>query len=153
MSVQPEGPPLIGALLRLPWEVARRRLLEALHEAGFTDLTPAHLTVLLYPGPQGLRPSDVAADRQMTRQSVNYLLGQIEALGYLERRSDPDDQRSKRLALTPRGRRAGRVMRQAMTDLEEEWAARLGPERFAELKALLADLAGLAYPTPRPTGA
>lgn len=150
MPVQPLGPPLIGALLRLPWEEARRRLLDALHAAGFTDLNSAHLSILLYPGPQGLRPSDLAADRQMSRQSVNYLLGQVEALGYLERRSDPDDQRSKRLALTTRGTRAAVVMRKAMTDLEQEWAEQLGSQRFADLKALLTDLGRIAAPE-RPT--
>lgn len=146
MPVQPLGPPLIGALLRLPWEAARRRLLEALHAAGFTDLNAAHLSILLYPGPQGLRPSDLASGRQMSRQSVNYLLGQVEAFGYLERRSDPDDQRSKRLALTTRGTRASAVMRTAMADLEQEWAEQLGSRRFAQLKALLSDLGDIAAP-------
>lgn len=143
MSLQPVGPPLIGALLRLPWEAARQRLIDALHGAGFTDLNPSHLSILLYPGPQGLRPSDLAADRQMSRQSVNYLLGQVEELGYLERRSDPDDQRSKRIALTPRGRRAATVMRQSIVDLEHEWSDELGAARFAELKALLTDLGAI----------
>ena len=152
MPVQPLGPPLIGALLRLPWEEARRRLLDALHAAGFTDLNVAHLSILLYPGPQGMRPSDLAADRQMSRQSVNYLLGQVEALGYLERRSDPDDQRSKRVALTPRGRRAAVVMRRAMTALEQEWADQLGARRFADLKALLTDLGEIVAPHAGGTG-
>jgi len=151
VSVQPLGPPLIGALLRLPWEAARRRLLDALHAAGFTDLNASHLSILLYPGPQGLRPSDLAADRQMSRQSVNYLLGQVEALGYLERRSDPHDQRSKRLALTPRGRRAAVVMRKSMADLEKEWADELGATRFTDLKALLTDLGGIVAPHPEAT--
>ena len=143
--------PLIGALLRIPWEAARRRLLDGLHAAGYTDLHASHLTILLYPGPHGLRPSDLAAERQMTRQAVNYLLGQVEDLGYLERRSDPDDQRSKRIALTPRGRRAVAIMRQTMVDLENEWARELGTERFTELKGLLTDLGWLAASRPEAT--
>jgi DNA-binding MarR family transcriptional regulator len=79
----------------------------------------------------------------MSRQALNYILGQVEELGYLERRSDPDDQRSKRIALTPRGRRAGEVMRKTVLDLEREWSERLGAERFAELKGLLAELSEL----------
>lgn len=154
MSLRPLGPPLIGALLRLPWEAARQRLLDALHAAGFTDLNASHLTILLYPGPQGLRPSDIAAQRQMSRQAVNYLLGQVEQLGYLERHGDRDDQRSKRIELTPRGRRAATVMRQSMVDVEQEWSDELGAARFAELKELLSDLGSLVAthpdtPTPR----
>jgi hypothetical protein len=47
------GPPLIGALLRMPWELVQRRMLERLHEHGFDDLDAAHLNVFQYPGPQG----------------------------------------------------------------------------------------------------
>jgi DNA-binding MarR family transcriptional regulator len=133
---------LIGALLRLPYEVVRRRLLDGLHAAGFTDLTAAHLTVMLYPPSAGQHPSDLALQRGMSRQALNYVLGQVEELGYVERRSDPDDQRSKRIALTPRGRRAGEVMRKTVLELEREWSEQLGAERFAELKRLLAELGG-----------
>ncbi len=139
MQEQPQQ--LIGALLRIPWEIARQRLLDALHAAGFTDLYVAHMAVLLYPGPHGKRPSDLAAQRGMTRQAVNYLLGQIEELGYIERRDNPDDRRSKLVALTPRGRKVVVVMRGAMVELEQEWSEQLGPLRFAQLKAMLAELA------------
>jgi DNA-binding MarR family transcriptional regulator len=140
-NTQPE--PLIGALLRIPWEVARQRLLDGLHAAGFTDLNASHLAILVYPGPQGLRPSELAAQRQMSRQAVNYLLGQVEELGYLERRSDPDDRRSKRIALTSRGESARAVIRDSVAGLEREWAEALGARRFAQLKDLLADLGAL----------
>ena len=145
---QPLGPPLIGALLRLPWEAARRRLLDGLHAAGFTDLNASHLTILLYPGPQGLRPSDLAAERQMSRQAVNYLLGQVEELGYVERRADPDDQRSKRIVLTSRGLRAAESMREAIAELEQEWANDLGVARFGELKEMLIDLSAIVASHP-----
>ncbi|HVP01010.1 MAG TPA: MarR family transcriptional regulator [Solirubrobacteraceae bacterium] len=137
------GPPLIGALLRIPWEEVHRRLLDGLHAAGFTDLHAAHLSVLLYPGPDGLRPSDLAAQRQTSRQAMNYLLGQVEELGYIERRADPADQRARRIALTPRGRKAGQVMRDTTDELEREWSRALGQARFDELKASLAELAAL----------
>jgi DNA-binding MarR family transcriptional regulator len=149
VSLQHFGPgtanePLIGALLRLPWEVVRQRLLDGLHAAGYSDLSASHLSILLYPGPEGLRPTDLAERRQMSRQAVNYLVGQVEQLGYFERRSDPDDQRSKRIALTPRGRAAGKVMRETMAELERDWSERMGGERFAELKELLSELAAIS---------
>ena len=140
--------PLIGALLRIPWEIARERLLDSLHAAGFTDLNVSHLAILLYPGPHGLRPSELAAQRQMSRQAVNYLLGQIEELDYLERRSDPADQRSKLITLTPRGRKIIPVMRNAMIDLEHEWSTGLGAARFADLRTLLIDLSALVASNP-----
>src|SRR4029434_8845321 len=95
---QPFGPPLIGALLRMPWEAVQRRMLERLHERGFDDLDTPHLNVFQYPGPQGARPSELAARLRMSKQALGYLLGELERLGYLERRPDPDDLRSKRVA-------------------------------------------------------
>jgi hypothetical protein len=73
----------------------------------------AHLNVFRYPGPDGTRPSKLAARLRMTKQAVNYLLGELERLGYLERRPDRDDARSKRIALTRRGRATVPVIRDA----------------------------------------
>jgi DNA-binding MarR family transcriptional regulator len=136
----PFGPPLIGALLRMPWEEVQRRMLERLHESGFDDLDAAHLNVFQYPGPQGARPSDLAARLRISKQALNYLLGSLERLGYLERRPDPSDLRSKRLALTPRGTAAINVIRDAVGEIETAWTQRLGPGRFAQLRSLLLDL-------------
>src|ERR1044072_1145413 len=91
------GPPLIGALLRMPWEQVLRRMLAHLHEQGFDDLDAPHLNLVLYPGPQGAPTAELAARRGMSKKAVIYLLGELERLGYLERRPDPDDARSKRV--------------------------------------------------------
>jgi DNA-binding MarR family transcriptional regulator len=137
---EPPGPPLIGALLRFPWEAVQRHMLERLHEHGHDDLDAAHLVVFQYPGPQGSRPSDLAARLRISKQALNHLLGQLERLGYLERGPDPDDRRSKRIALTPRGVAAIGVIRRAVEEIEADWARRLGSRRFAQLRALLLDL-------------
>ena len=137
---QPSAPPLIGALLRIPWEAVQRHMLERLHERGFDDLDAAHLNVFQYPGPQGARPSELAARLRISKQALNYLLGELERLGYLERRPDPDDLRSKRVALTPRGTSAINVIREAVGEVETAWAQQLGAERFTQLRNLLIDL-------------
>src|SRR5215218_723420 len=134
---RPFGPPLIGALLRMPWEAVQRHMLERLHERGFADFDAAYLNVFQYPGPQGARPSELAARLRISKQALNYLLGELERLGYLERRPDPDDLRSKRIALTPRGIAAVGVIREAVGEMETTWAQQLGPRRFAQLRDLL----------------
>src|SRR5881397_1003461 len=139
-EAEPFGPPLIGALLRIPWEVVQRHMLERLHEGGFGDFDAAYLNVFQYPGPQGARPSELAARLRISKQALNYLLGELERLGYLERRPDPDDLRSKRIALTPRGVSIIPVIRGAVGEVETEWARQLGRERFDKLRSLLVDL-------------
>src|SRR5436309_13194899 len=134
------GPPLIGALLRMPWEAVQRHMLERLHERGFADFDAAYLNVFQYPGPQGARPSELAARLRISKQALNYLLGELERLGYLERRPDPDDLRSMRVALTSRGTSAISVIREAGGEMETTWAQQLGPEYFAQLRGLLLEL-------------
>jgi DNA-binding MarR family transcriptional regulator len=139
-STFPLGPPLLGALLRMPVDVIRARMLAALHEQGFADLIPAHMIVLRYPGPDGLRPVEIAAQTGMTKQALNYLLGQLESYGYLERVEDADDQRSKRVRMTERGYAAGRVMRGAVSEVEAEFAAVYGSDELESLRSVLARL-------------
>jgi DNA-binding MarR family transcriptional regulator len=137
---QQPAPPLIGALLRLPWEAVQRHMLERLHERGFADFDAAYLNVFQYPGPQGARPSDLAGRLRISKQALNHLLGQLEKLGYLERRLDPDDLRSKRITLTARGNSAIRVIREAVAEIESSWAHQLGTKRVAQLRQLLLDV-------------
>ena len=115
-------------------------MLERLHERGFDDLDAAHLHLFQYPGPQGARPSELAARLRMSKQAVNYLLGELERMGYLERRADPADRRSKRVALTARGIAAIGVIREAVAEMETRWKRQLGSKRFSDLRALLVEL-------------
>ncbi len=133
-------PPLIGALLRIPFETVRDRMLAGLHERGYTDLVAAHLDVFQYPGPENARPIELATQTRMSKQALNYLLGQLEQLGYLTREADNSDQRSKRIRLTPRGRAATRAIREIVGEVEAEWQEQLGPRKFAQLRHLLAQL-------------
>jgi DNA-binding MarR family transcriptional regulator len=131
---------MIGALMRLPWEAVLQRLLRALHEHGFDDIEGPQLGVLLWPGPEGMRPSDLAARMRVSKQALNYLLRDLERRGYLERRPDPDDRRSRRIGLTDRGRALIPVLRGAVAETEREWAAALGDDRFGQLRELLVEL-------------
>ena len=115
-------------------------MLERLHERGFGDFDAAYLNVFQYPGPQGARPSELAARLRISKQALNYLLGELERLDYLERRPDPDDLRSKRVALTLRGTSAISVIRDAVSEIETTWTQQLGAEHFAQLRELLLKL-------------
>ena len=78
----------------------------------------------------------------MTRQAMNYLLGELERLGYLIRRDDPDDRRSKRVHLTERGGRWRGRSAGPSAGSRREWEQELGADRFARLRELLIDLNG-----------
>jgi len=141
-------PPLIGALLRVPFDAVRERMLTGLHARGFTDLTAAHLNVLQYPGPHRVRPSELAARTGMTKQALNYLLGQMEHRGYLTRSDDVGDQRSRRIHLTARGDRAIDAIREVVAEVEADWEQQLGATQFEDLRRLLTHLNSLLAAPP-----
>ena len=124
----------------MPFETVRERMLAGLHERGFSDLIAAHLDVFQYPGPENRRPLDLAKQGRMTKQALNYLLGQLDRLGYLTRRADAEDQRSKRVHLTARGQAAVRAIREIVLEVEADWEQQLGPRGFAQLRDLLVRL-------------
>jgi len=139
-------PPLIGALLRVPYETVRARMLTGLHDRGFTDLVAAHVDVWRYPGPENQRPVELAIQTRMTKHALNYLLGQLEQLGYLTRETDRNDQRSKRIRLTPRGHAATKAIYEIIQEVEAEWEQQMGPRKFGQLRRLLTQLGNIATP-------
>lgn len=130
-------PLLIGALLRHASESVRQSVLARLAQAGFADLRRSHLAAMQYPEPDGVSPSVLAQRAGLSKQAMNAVLQSLEALGYLVREPDPRNRRTAVVRLTERGQRAFAAMRVILAEIEAEWAARLGPARFAEFKAML----------------
>ena len=122
-------------------------MLAGLHDRGFTDLVAAHVDVWRYPGPENQRPSELATQTRMTKQALNYLLGQLEQLGYLTRETDSNDQRSKRIRLTSKGKAATKAIYEIVQDVETEWEQQLGPRKFGHLRRLLTELYTITTPT------
>jgi DNA-binding MarR family transcriptional regulator len=128
---------MIGALLRIPREAALRQIVEGLEAAGLGDVRPAHFTVFQHLPPEGMRLTDLAEAALLTKQSMGYLVDDLEALGYVERVPEPGDRRAKLVRLTSRGRQVDDTVRAVIRNLEAEWAARLGEEEYAQLTRLL----------------
>jgi len=119
------SPPNVGALLRTTYQMIRERQIAVLAEKGFGDLNQPLMNVFLYPGPDRTRPSELAARINMTKQAMNYLLGQLEELGYIERRADRKDGR-RLIYLTNRGWQVRETILAAVREVETEWASILG---------------------------
>ena len=128
---------LIGALLRVPAQAIHRRLINELNSAGFDELRVPHMAVLQYPGPDGVRPGVLAQRAGMSKQALNQLLRSLEAVGYLTRSDAPDGGGGRIVRLTQQGRDAYAKIHEILRHIEQEWTAELGPQSFAELKALL----------------
>jgi DNA-binding MarR family transcriptional regulator len=132
--------PLIGLLLRLVYQHYAQDIDAALHEAGFDDIRPAHANVFPFVPPEGITVSELAELARVRKQTMAQAVGQLERLGYVERRPNPRDRRSRLVFLTARGASVKPVTHAAAERVEERWAELMGPE---ELEALRASLLGL----------
>ena len=139
--------PFVQALLRMAYEIARKHQLKALQEHGLDPLNPELLKVMVYPHPDGVRPGELAERINKTKQATNYLLGELEALGYIERRAQKGSKR-RLVFLTRRGWQSIDLQRAAVLKLEAQWAKAIGQKRFEDLKEALAQL--IALDTNRP---
>jgi DNA-binding MarR family transcriptional regulator len=136
--------PYLGALLRLGWQFVRDEIFSGVIAAGYEDLNPAHVGLFRYPTLDRQRPSEVAEQLRITRQSVNDLLGHLERRGYVTREPDPTDGRARMIRLTAKGRRLEKTINAQAKEAELKIAQWLGPESFSELRTTLETLASNA---------
>jgi DNA-binding MarR family transcriptional regulator len=94
-----------------------------------------------YPTLDRRRPSELAEQLQITRQSVNDLLGHLEARGYVTREVDPANRSARLVRLTPEGRRLERVINSQARMAELEIAELLGTRTFSQLRNAVEQLA------------
>jgi DNA-binding MarR family transcriptional regulator len=132
--------PNLGILLRAPFQEVVRRVSVGLAAAGFDDLRPAHTAVFQHIEAGGSRLTDLAERAQITKQSMGYLVDDLEQRGYVERRPDPSDRRAALISLTDRGWDQVRAALTIIAAIEEEWAGGLGEPRMQQLRELLSEL-------------
>ncbi len=136
--------PLIGLLLRLVYQHYARDIDAALDEAGFGDIRPAAANVFPFVPPEGITVSRLADLARVRKQSMAQAVDQLERTGYVERRPDPHDHRSRLVFLTQRGASVPPVTHAAAERVEQRWAQLTSPEEFEALRAgLLRLLTGL----------
>jgi DNA-binding MarR family transcriptional regulator len=129
--------PLIGLLLRLVYQHYSQDIDAALREAGFGDIRPGAANVFPFVPPEGITVSRLAELARVRKQSMAQAVDQLEASGYVERRPNPRDQRSRLVLLTDRGRSVPPVTHAAAQRVEERWAELNGPAEFDALRASL----------------
>ena len=135
----PDGQPgpYVGAMLGVVWQWVRDQLYAGVVAAGYDDLNAAHVGLWRYPGLEGLRPSQLADRRGITKQSVNDLLGYLEQHGYLLRVPDSVDGRARVIQLTPKGWRLQKTIYAEAASAQLRIEEILGPRRYAQLHSSL----------------
>lgn len=94
----------------------------------------------------GARPSDLATALRISKQAVGQRLVEMEDRGWVVTTIDPHDGRARIVTRTTAGDEVRATARRAIASFEADLAARVGVERYATFRAVLADLAAGAAP-------
>jgi DNA-binding MarR family transcriptional regulator len=129
--------PLIGLLLRLLYQHYAQDIDAALREAGFGDIRPAHANVFPFVPPEGISVTGLAELARVRKQTMAEAVDQLERLGYVERRANPSDRRSRLVFLTERGASVKPVTHATAARVEKRWAELTTPEDLEALRASL----------------
>jgi DNA-binding MarR family transcriptional regulator len=85
----------------------------------------------------GITVSRLAELARVRKQSMAQAVDQLERTGYVERRPNPRDHRSRLVFLTQRGASVPPVTHAAAERVEERWAQLTSPPEFEALRVSL----------------
>lgn len=105
---------------------------------------PAHMALFPHIDLEGTRPSELAEKLGISRQAVAQLVGDLETMGLVERRPDPEDGRARRVVFTEAGRRGMIDGLAHLRAVEAEVAAELDRDTMAKLRAAIPALEAVA---------
>lgn len=128
----------------------RTEMLDYIHKSGFGDISHGQYPIFRFGGPDGRKPTAIAASSGMSKQSVNDALGHLERAGYLERTPHPEDGRARVVRLTKKGRRLDAAIWRAGREVERVWRERIGKDRWSIFCEILDELAHIEVEDPDP---
>jgi len=132
-----EWNPDLGVLASRLLFSLQEELFTRLAEAGYADLHPRHATVLAYLDEDGIRATELARVSGRHKQIIGRIVDELEELGYVERRPDPEDRRAKLIFPTPRGLEQIRLGDEIVADIEARHAEEVGGRTYAEFRDVL----------------
>jgi DNA-binding MarR family transcriptional regulator len=122
------------------------RVIEAMTEAGYDDVTVAQGRLFARIGPNGNRITDLAEQARVTKQTAGFLVDQLERAGYVRRVPDPTAARARLVQIAPRGAEAVKIARVVEAEVEAEWTRHLGKQATSQLRRALTRLREITDP-------
>jgi DNA-binding MarR family transcriptional regulator len=144
---RPELDPQAIDLATLAWlagAAANERLLRAVRRASHTQVRNAHGYVFQHLLVGSRTVGELAELLGVTQQGASKIVGELEQLGYVERRPDETDKRVRRIALTRRGARIVERGRAARVALEVKLLEQVGQKTLDEARRALVALLDLS---------
>jgi DNA-binding MarR family transcriptional regulator len=122
-------------LLSRVCEHKRRRMRELLDDLGLYKGQPSMLRALW--AEDGMTHSELAGQLDRCPATITKMVQRMERAGFVERRSDPGDERLSRVYLTPAGRSVKDAVEEVWGAFEEQVVAGFTEQEIALLRRLL----------------
>ena len=133
-------PVLLGTLLPRCSDYVMRRLMHLTIAKGHPGLKMSHGTVLTLIGSKNAHIREIAKVQAITKQAVSAIVKDLEGLGYVTRKPDPDYPRQNLLLLTDRGSQLIADSVASVNAMEREFEAILGSSALGQLKSISKEL-------------
>lgn len=130
----------MGSLLSRMSDHFNSRLMELTSEQGHRNLKLSFAHVLSLLRPNGTRIQDIVRIRSLSKQAVGAIAKELEQLGYICRKADPEAPRQQRLYWTPEGFDLLMHSEESVELLETELQQYVSVEQLRMLRDVMADL-------------
>lgn len=144
ISVKTDGLPPLPEHVDAHVAVLAERLLQLVRQSllayDWDGLRIVHFRLLSCVPPGGATITALSEPLAMTKQAVGQFVSQLQESGHLRLQPDKADRRRRVVVRTARGDRTVAAVDSAIADVEEQCAARVGAERYAEFRAVLQEL-------------
>jgi DNA-binding MarR family transcriptional regulator len=127
----------LGRLLLRAVRSVNEQIIGRLVALGHPTVRGPHTAVFANLDTGGTRAVILAQRAGMTRQSMSNLIRELEAIGYVDVRPDPEDGRAALVQLTARGEQFCLDAANVINEVEAEWADRLGDPHLKHLRRSL----------------
>jgi DNA-binding MarR family transcriptional regulator len=140
----------LGRLLAMALSAVVDELHDRLEQRGWERTRPLWGFVLLSLRDRPRSISQIGALLGTTKQAAAKVVAGLEEARLVERATDPRDRRATTIGLSRRGRRFLADVEHVYRDIESEWAAAIGREQLAAVRAGLAAAIGAHHGPRRP---
>ena len=131
----------VGRILFMASDAFVRDMLRAANKPGQPPIQDVFLVLLRNLELDGSRLTNIAVRSRMTKQAMMELVDKAEGLGFVRRKIDPTDRRSKLIVFTPKGLRMLTQLRGGIARAEGRMAQIIGKKFVAEMKEVLSGYA------------
>ena len=131
---------VIAHLMVISHYIQKKTLDTLVAASGYQGLSLAYVGYISLLMERDYSPGELARKLGVTKQACSKTVGELEKHSYIERRSNPEDSRSKLLSLTNGGRQLLSDGSEAAAQIQQEFAHKVGSDRLDQLNRVLLSL-------------